>query len=68
MNGANKEGEKVKQTKKPKTLYPQRQIEIRIPKEMIILMVIMTFLLLYICFIVTMQSVYCISMAWGGRW
>lgn len=48
---------------KPKSLYPQRELKISISKAMLVLMFIMTILLFYIAFMITVQSVYCIPMA-----
>lgn len=49
--------------KKPKSLYPQRELKINISKAMLFLMFIITLILLYIACVVTVQSVYCIPMA-----
>lgn len=48
---------------KPKSLYPQRELKVSISKAMLVLMFIMTILLFYIAFVITVQSVYCIPMA-----
>lgn len=53
----------MRQQAKPKTLYPKRQKELRISRTMFILMMIMTMALVYIAFVVTIQSIYCIPMA-----
>ena len=51
-------------TKKPRSLYPKKEPkQIRIPKAMLVLMIIMDIMLCYICFVITIQSVYCIPMA-----
>lgn len=48
---------------KPRSLYPKKEKQIKISKAMITLMIIMDILLCYICFMITVQSVYCIPMA-----
>ena len=48
---------------KPKSLYPQKEVKLSIPKSMLFLMFIMTLILIYIACVVTVQSVYCIPMA-----
>ena len=56
--------EMILMTNKPKSLYPKREPKkIHMSKTMIILMIIMDILLCYICFVITIQSVYCIPMA-----